>query len=94
MRGTRPPLPQRYPCDTTGADWSAAIALLDGLLAALRAWQPAGLPPTPPTERDIVALATLGGAVPDLELDACESAGGDRHREGHPFERCAGKPGG
>ncbi|WP_148306819.1 hypothetical protein [Nocardia nova] len=67
------------------------VATLDGLLAALRAWQPAGLPPAPPTEQDIVAMATLGGAVPDLEPDACESAGGDRYREGHPFERCAGK---
>ncbi|WP_025351029.1 hypothetical protein [Nocardia nova] len=74
MTDTRPPLPQRYPCETTGADWSAAIASLDDLLAALRAWQPTGLPPTPPTEQDNLALATLGAAMPQLERDACGSA--------------------
>lgn len=67
---TRPTLPQRYPCDTTAADWSAVIASLDSLLAALRAWQPTELPPTPPTEQDMVALAALGAATPDLEPDA------------------------
>ncbi|WP_104380008.1 hypothetical protein [Nocardia nova] len=74
MTGTRLPLPQQYPCDINASDWSAVIASLDRLLAALRAWQPTGLPPAPPTEEDILALTTLGVARPDFEPDALGSA--------------------
>lgn len=74
MTGTRSPLPQRQSCDEYASDWSAVIASLDRLLAALRAWQPTGLPPVPPTAEDIVALTTLGAARPDFDPDARGSA--------------------
>ncbi|MEU6562449.1 hypothetical protein [Nocardia nova] len=67
MTDTRAPLPQRYSCDATGPGWSAAIASLDALLVALRAWQPTGLPPAPPTAQDIAALTTFGAAIPDSD---------------------------
>jgi hypothetical protein len=74
MTGTRSPLPQRQPCEDYSSDWSAVIASLDRLLAALRAWQPTGLPPGPPTAEDIVAVTTLGAARPDFDPDALGSA--------------------
>lgn len=74
-------LPQRYPCLSAAADWSACIAQLDNLLAALRAWQPRELPPSPPTEQDRAAFAAFhsgstviapgySGGRPPLEGDA------------------------
>ncbi|MEU6564086.1 hypothetical protein [Nocardia nova] len=53
----KPTLPQRRPCETTTPVWSPAIALLDDLLAALQAWQPGDLSPSPPTEQDLATLS-------------------------------------
>ncbi|WP_157122094.1 hypothetical protein [Nocardia violaceofusca] len=61
----KPALPQRRPPDETQTSWSASIALLDSLLAALQAWQPSQLPPAAPTEQDIAVLAALGTKVPN-----------------------------
>ncbi len=64
MALVKPTLPQRSPCDEIDASWSASIALLDSLIAALRAWQPRELPPAPATEQDIATLAALRPVSP------------------------------
>lgn len=55
----KPALPQRCPCMETERSWSASIALLDDLIAALRVWQPRELSPSAPTEQDMAAIAAL-----------------------------------
>ncbi len=54
-----PPLPQRRPSEETELSWSASIALLDALIAALRTWQPRNLPPSPATEQDLATFSAL-----------------------------------
>lgn len=54
-----PPLPQRNPSNETEMSWSASLALVDDLLAALRAWQPRDSPPSPATEQDVAVLSAL-----------------------------------
>lgn len=60
-------LPQRVPGEATTWDWSACITQLDSLLAALRAWQPGAVPPSPPTAQDMAVLAAFRSPLPEAD---------------------------
>lgn len=68
----KPALPQRHPREATAPVGSPAIALLDDLLAALQAWQPSDLSPSPPPEQDLATLSE--------QLQSAGSTGSCPHR--------------